>query len=838
MSKSSNDTDSTIDRVPINTPVKKLDDTLSVDEQFTDNAIHNILPARYLLRDTKGNVIEKPHELFERVAQNVAKGEHDSNIPWYQAEANEEKWADEFQYLMENQLFMPNSPCLMNAGAPLQQLSACFVVEPKDDMESIFESAKQAALIFKSGGGVGYTFSHLRPHGATVSSTGGVSSGPLSFMEVFNSVCNTVKQGGKRRGAQMAILRVDHADIGRFACAKRTEGDFDNFNISVAVTDEFVEAVEAGEEYIFYDPETDYEDTFIVPEATANFYNPQYANNPIDWEDAENSDREGKLVKENFWRDYADDIEAWDDDVGESVPIAEKWGMGEIELTEGDVMQLPARFIMDLIIDGAWRNGEPGLFNLDATNNDHSFDVEKYPKHKINATNPCAEQPLSNFEACNLGHINLSLMVDDLQGVTYDQWKIHAADEYTDWDGLTTEERIDGYVGSVLDYDTLDRVITSGTRFLDNVVTMSEFPLEQIDERVNGQRKIGLGIMGFAQMLFQMGIPYGSEESAEVARNVMRYIDWQSKQASHSLAKERGSFEYWDESKYASPMEYPEWFEKHTYEDPADWEDGYPIRNHNTTTIAPTGTTSMLADTTGGCEPAFNVANYKNVGDDIQGDDMLVEFDDYFSRTLAANGFDPDDVKAEAEDLMATNDFEGPHDLSIPDSLADVFVTTNDLSSTQHTRMQRAFQEFVDSGISKTINAPNSATRNDAYTAFMFALDSNPETIGNPAKGLTFYRDGSRDEQVLTLRRDNNLDEVDADDAEVLVRAQELIEDAGHDNVASVVTDMLHQGTGAIDELDDTEKITDACPECGEEMDPDGEGCTICPGCFFSPCAK
>lgn len=810
--------------ITIDTPIKSVPEPM---EGFTDNAIYNILPARYLVRDDDGELVEEPEELFERVATNVAEAELEHGD-----QSDFEEWADEFQHLMETQQFMPNSPTLMNAGTEIQQLSACFVLVPKDKMaeaesdkeygDGIFPTATEAALIFKSGGGVGYSLSHLRPQGTVVSTTGGVSSGPISFMEVYDVTCGTVEQGGKRRGAQMAILRCDHADIGRFACAKRNEGKFDNFNISVGVTDEFKDAVEAGSTYTFYDPEEDYEEAFTVPEETAHFYNPEFENNPADWEDAEKDGVSGELVKENFWRDYADTVEAYDPEQGETVSISEKW-KGEFSLKEGEDMEIPARFIFDIIIDGAWRNGEPGLFNYDETNRDHSFDVNEYPEHEIETTNPCAEQPLSEHEACNLGHINLSLMLQQ-DAVTFDEWKNIQEDDFIE--DASTEALVKNYVADAVDTEKFNRVIESGTRFLDNVVTQSEFPLDEISERVKGQRKIGLGLMGFAQMLFQMGIQYGSDESYEVARSIMHQIDYQSKQTSHELALERGSFDYWEESKFASPTEYPEWFEKHTYKDPEDYEDGFKIRNHNTTTIAPTGTTSMLGDTTGGCEPLFNVANYKNVGDDVQGDDMLVEFDDYFRQVLDANGYDPEEVKEEAKDLMSEDEFEGPHDLSIPDKLADIFVTTNDISSTAHTDMQRSFQEFTDSGISKTINAPNDATRDDVYTAFMRAISDESENIGAPAKGLTFYRDGSRDEQVLTVRRDNNLDEDEG--------IEGLIETAERLYLNEEISDKAAAQLGLI-EIDDGEVV---CEDCGNTWEASDDGsCPVCPECFHSPCA-
>ena len=794
----------------LETPIKSVDEALGVLDRLTDNAQYNILPARYLLRTDDGEVYEDPADLFKRVARNVAVAEaafdettdideEDAHTLSYEDVAGHpdvEEYAGKFADMMETLRFMPNSPTLMNAGADLQQLSACFVASPQDSMDNIFQSAKDAALIFKSGGGVGYAFHHLRPMGAPVSSTGGISSGPISFMEVFNTTCGTVEQGGKRRGAQMGIMRVDHADVGRFAVSKRTEGDFDNFNISVGVTDEFVEAVKRDDTYTFYDPTTDFEEPQTLYEETRKFYDPQYSNNPETWED----DGEGELVKENFWRDYADQIEP----TGDYESMREKWA-DYLEAgfeNMGETLELPARFIWDIMIDGAWRNGEPGLFYYDETNRKHSFDVSEHPKHRVEATNPCAEQPLSEYEACNLGHINLSLMVDD------------GTDPYTDYDGSVGE-----YFEEAVDFEQLDDVIKNGTRFLDNVVTMSDFPLEQITERVQGQRKIGLGVMGWAQMLYQMGIPYGSDESYKMANNVMRHINKTSKEASHELASERGVFAYWSESKYADPVKYADWFEHHVYEDATDWEDGYPIRNHNTTTVAPTGTTSMLGNTTGGIEPAYNVANFKNVGDDIQGDDMLVEFDDYFARTLEANGFNADKVAEEAEELMRNNEFDGPHDLNIPEEIADLFVTTGDLTPRQHGLMQRVFQRHVDSGISKTVNLPNDATREDVDDAYMLAL--RDDEIGAAIKGLTVYRDGSRNEQVLTTRVDNKLDETDDD----LHQTLEDLYNAGH--VDPVAAEELG--------LDVEEEAI--CPNCGEEMDPDGEGCTICPECFYSPCA-
>jgi adenosylcobalamin-dependent ribonucleoside-diphosphate reductase len=777
----------------IETPTKTVDESLRVDERLTENAAYGILPARYLQKDESGDTTEGIVDMFTRVAENVAAGEA--------SEVDEEKWADEFYKQMSELRFMPNSPTLMNAGTDMNQLSACFVLEPEDDMEDIFKSAQDAALVFQSGGGVGYSFSDLRPKGAYIGSTGGEASGPVSFMRVFDETCNQVKQGGKRRGAQMGILRVDHPDVGRFAVSKRIEGEFENFNISVGYTDEFVEAVENDETFTLYDPTTDYEEPYTVREETAKFYNSEYASNPEDAYD----DGEGAIVDDNLWRDYADEITTTD---GQT--LSEKWA-GNISLDEGERMELPAEFLWDILVDGAWQNGEPGLFHLDETNREHSFDAEEYPKHEINATNPCAEQPLSEYEACNLGHINLSLILED-DAETYNSFKESAS--YRGDDLLE-------YLSRNIDYSNLDRTIEAGVRFLDNVVTQSDFPIDEIEERVSGQRKIGLGIMGFAQMLYQMGIPYGSEESYEVARAMMRYIDRKGTDVSHSIAKERGSFDYWNESKYADPERYSEWFESHTGLPAEDYPEGYAIRNHNVTTIAPTGTTSMIANTSGGCEPVYNVANFKNVGNDIQGDDVLVEFDDYFLETLRANDLDVEAVKQEAESLMRENEFDGVDDLSIPEELKEIFVTTQDLSSRQHGLMQRAFQEYCDSGISKTVNLANDATRDDVADAYKLAFED--EELGAPIKGLTVYRDGSRNEQVLTTRMDNGLDDDEDVDEDLLkLYLQGEISETAAEKIGIEVEDGGAAGCPK-DDCDGTLQPTDDCSMCDE--------------CFHSPCA-
>jgi ribonucleoside-diphosphate reductase alpha chain len=613
----------------------------------------------------------------------------------------------------------------MNAGAELQQLSACFVDSPADDMADIFQTAKEAALVMQSGGGMGYSFTDLRPKGDVVSSTGGIASGPVSFMKLMDTTCGTIKQGGTRRGAQMAMLRADHPDIGRFCVAKRREGAFANFNISVLVTDEFVEAWENDESYTLYNPRTD--EPFEVSQQTVEFYSTEY------------EDADPAVVEENFWRDF----EA-------SITGISNW-KGHTDLVVGEPMELPAGFIWDILIDGAWRNGEPGLAHIDRINREHSFDVDQHPKYRINSTNPCGEQPLCEYEACTLGHINLSTLVRD---------DAPLFDEFSAESDLDFESRIGAYLGAAVDLDRLDMLAKWGTRFLDNVNTQSAFPIDEISERVFELRKIGVGIMGFAQLLIQLGVEYGSEESQEIARQLMARIDYGSKRASHRLAEERGSFDAWDDSKYADPTEYPEWFEQHVGLDPDEWADGYPIRNHNTTTIAPTGTTSIIANTSGGCEPIYRVAYFKNAADDIG---QMVEFDDLFVRTLEENGYDVPSMKEGAEALMNSNQFTVER-LAGPE-MASMFKTADRITPEEHIAVQAAFQEHVDSSISKSVNLPNEATHDDVRETYELALSEN-------LKATAIYRDGSREDQVQTDRADNKLDEECPDCGETLIQAE------------------------------------------------------------------
>ncbi|WP_254823044.1 adenosylcobalamin-dependent ribonucleoside-diphosphate reductase [Haloglomus halophilum] len=792
-------------------PVKRTEgDTM--EERLTGNAYHNILPARYLKKDADGNFVEEQEDLFRRVANNIALAEavfeaerrdievtvtpdllkpdhprrdelaaevfgegttaaddaettldiHNVNKFSYETlvpelpdeiQSHVESTADEFQTLMEQLSFIPNSPTLMNAGDELQQLSACFVDSPGDDLTDIHQTAKEAAEVFQSGGGMGYAFWQLRPYGDPVGSTGGIASGPMTFMETFDQMCETIAQGGARRGAQMGVMRVSHPDVIEFLHAKNkdvslahtlrlndpddythtdfsdalaeareliddegrvpehlrnaVEGHLSNFNISVGITDDFMEALQNGEEFTFTNPRTG--EPHIATEETKEMYG--------------------------------------------------RYGLGD-HVEPGEELSIDPQLIWDRIVDGAHQNGEPGVIYLERVNKQHSFDVEEHPDHRILATNPCGEQPLEEYEACNLGHINLSTL---------------AAHDSPDWrvfkdsrpDSESLEDSVEAFLQESLDIGEFERRIELGTRFLENVVTMSDFPVPEIEEKVREMRKIGLGIMGLAQLYIQLGVRYGSEEANEIARQVMMKINHDSKWASHKLAEERDSFAEWDNSKYANPTEYADWFEHHTGLDADEWADGFPIRNHNTTTIAPTGTTSMVGNTTGGCEPIYNVAYYKNVSDDVQGDEMLVEFDDYFLRTLEANDIDVDAVKEEAKEQMAANEFDGVEGLeTVPTAIGELFVVTSDLTGKEHAGVQCACQDGVDSAISKTCNFPNTATKEDMDEVYRYIYE-------NGGKGVTVYRDGTRSKQVLTTRADNaEFSEMDESEAAAAILEQ------------------------------------------------------------------
>lgn len=569
-----------------------------ISRRLSENAL-KVLKKRYLKKNPQGKVVENPAGMFHRVAFHVAQSERK-----FKTGKSTEQTAVRFYEMMSKLEFLPNSPTLMNAGRELGQLSACFVIPIEDSLDSIFQAVKNTALIHQTGGGTGFSFSKLRPKDDRVSTTGGIASGPVSFMKVFNTGTEVVRQGGTRRGANMGVLRVDHPDILEFIRAKDDPKELVNFNISVAVTDNFMKAVRLDRTYPLINP------------------------------------RNKKTVR-----------------------------------------HLNAREVLAQISAAAWKSGDPGIIFIDHINR-----TNPTPKiGQIESTNPCGEQPLLPYESCNLGSINLTKMLHK-KGNKFS-----------------------------IDYEKLSKTTEDAVRFLDNVIDINRYPLPEIEKVTKGNRKIGLGIMGFADTLILLGIPYNSEDALKTAGDIMGFIQQASKNASYKLAKERGAFPNYNDSIYYGPG-------------------SLPLRNATTTTIAPTGSLSIIAGCSGGIEPLYAVSYARDVLDSIR----LVEINPIFRRMASAAGIYNEEL------VSAISRRESIQEIpSIPGEIKQLFVTAFDITPSWHVRMQSQFQKYVDNAVSKTINLPATASAQDVEEAFLTAF-----RLG--CKGVTVFRNGSRPKQVLS----------------------------------------------------------------------------------------
>jgi ribonucleoside-diphosphate reductase alpha chain len=580
-------------KLPANLPEPKLN----------DNA-NTVLTRRYLRKDEEGVPFEAPREMFWRVAANIAAEE----AKYEKSPFTPAKLARQFYDLMTSWTFLPNSPTLMNAGTDMGQLAACFVLPVGDSMEEIFDAVKNAAMIHKSGGGTGFSFSRLRPQDSRVGSTGGIASGPISFLKIFNTATEQVKQGGTRRGANMAILRVDHPDIMRFIKAKEREGELNNFNLSVGLTERFMRAVEKDEEYDLVAPHN------------------------------------GKVIE-----------------------------------------RLSARKVYSILVQKAWESGDPGIVFLDRINRDNPT------PHlgEIESTNPCGEQPLLPYEACNLGSINLGRFC---LGKVRDKARVC---DGVDWEGLKG-------------------AIHLSVRFLDNVIDASRYPLPEIEEMVRTNRKIGLGVMGWADLLYQLGVGYDSQEAVILGQKLMEFVQAEARSASKTLAAERGAFPAYAESVYGQ-------------------RNLGPYRNATTTTIAPTGTLSIIGGCSSGVEPLFALSFVRNVMDN----DKLVETNPFFEQALKDEGAHSAKLMEEVAKVGSVQKMD-----VVSDDLKRVFVTAMDIAPLWHLKMQAAFQKGTDNAVSKTVNLPGEATIEDIWEIYWKAYETG-------CKGVTVYRDGCKQSQVL-----------------------------------------------------------------------------------------
>lgn len=621
--------------------------------EVTDNALF-VLQKRILARDESGRISETHEEMFERVAKSIAAADLH-----YGTAAEAQTAEQEFLEVLVRLEFLPNSPTLMNAGRDLGQLSACFVLPIDDSMESIFNTLADTALIQKTGGGTGFSFSRLRPKADKIQSTNGESSGPVSFIRLYNFATEVTRLGGKRAGANMAILRVDHPDIQEFIAAKTNPLELNTFNISVAVTDIFMERLKTGQPYDLVNPRT------------------------------------GMIVG-----------------------------------------QLDARTVFDQIAESAWRNGEPGVIFIDRINRDNPTPS----LGQIESTNPCGEQPLLAYESCVLGSINLARFS----------------------------------TGSGINYERLKEVVSIGVHFLDNIIDVNEFPVGQIKDVTRANRKIGLGVMGWADLLIDLGIPYDSDEAIKLAEEVMGFIARQAKQTSIELAKKRGPFPQWLQESINKNLTEP------------------PRRNATITTVAPTGTISLIANCSSGIEPVYSVA-YHRVS---FGSERMLFVHPLFEQYARAHGFYTDQLMDQIAEQGSLHNIP-----EVPEHAKRLFVTTHEIAPEWHVRMQAAFQKNIDAAVSKTINFPGEAPVADVSKAYLLAYE-----LG--CKGITIYRDGSREKQVLSTRSSD-------------LKSPTPLAEASKPEMQLPANQLL---------------ANNVCPDCSLTLQHNG-GCVYC-SCGFSVCLQ